>query len=201
MKKTKYVLFNNKMRHEFFTEEALNIKFNDIILERVDCVRLLGLELDERLQFDQHIRSIQNKIIPFTFALKRIRDLISDKTALMLYNSYIQSRIMYMNCVWYAAPNFLIESLEITQRKSLRVVLKKPWHCSRSELYSNSIFSVSSLAQLSSGLLMFKMKHNLAKNLNLFRNLSQQHNFNTRNNDLIVVDRTSSQFGSKNFYI
>ena len=144
--KTKFLLFHNKKRQEYFYEQALTIRFNGTELERVENLRLLGIILDESLQFSEHIYSIQNKIIPFTFALKRIRNLISQKTALLMYHAYVQSRLMYMNVIWATAPKYMIDSLEITQRKALRITLNKPWHASRKELYSTNTLPVSLLA-------------------------------------------------------
>jgi hypothetical protein len=62
-KKTKYLLFHNKRRQENFYELALNIKFNGIVIERVEHTRLLGLEVDETLSFSYHIYELQKKIV------------------------------------------------------------------------------------------------------------------------------------------
>lgn len=199
--KTKMLLFHNKRRQEFFTVQSLNIQLNGKLIERVDHLKLLGLELDETLSFSNHIKAIQLKIVPFSFALRRIRKYLSGKTALMLYHAYVQSHLMYMNVIWSAAPKYLIESLEIIQRKTLRVIFNKPWYCSKSELYSLNILPVSQLGQVSTLLLVFKMSNSSAKNNFTFQYMHENHSYNTRNNDIFVIDIMSTQLSTQNFYI
>lgn len=199
--KSKYILFHNRRRNEFFTEQSLELTLNGIEIERVEHLRLLGLEIDETLNFFYHIKDIKSKIVPFTFALRRIRHLITEKTALLMYYGYIQSRIMYMSPVWSAAPKYLMESLEIAQRKSLRVVFKKNWDCSRTELYSRQLLPVSLLCNLSSNLLMFKIINNQAKVNITLQYVHEIHNYPTRTRELLVLPNYNIIFCYSNFFI
>ena len=199
--KTKYLLFHNKMRHENFYERALNIRFNGCIIERVEHTRLLGLEIDETLSFSYHIYQLQKKIVAFMFALKRIRQLISDKTALVLYHSYIHSRLSYMNAIWEPIPKYLMDSLEIIQRKALRIVLCKDRDVDHSELYSEKILPVSAQCRLSSAILTFKMINNTAKINFPMQYMNQRHEYATRNANDIIIPHTHTQLGANNFFI
>ena len=199
--KTKYLLFHNKRRQENFHEIALNIRFNGAVIERVEHANLLGLEVDETLTFSFHIYQLQKKLVSFIFALKRTRPLISQQTAVTLYFAYIQSRLCYMNVLWAAIPKYLMESIEIVQRKALRIVFCKPNLCKRTELYSEKILPVSAMCQLSSAILTFKFINNSAK-LNLpFQYVNQIHRHATRNGNNLVIQRTNTQLGSQNFFI
>ena len=151
--------------------------------------------------FSTHISSIHAQIIPFIFALRRIRHMISTKTAEVLYFAYIQSRLSYMNVVWQCAPKYLIESLEIVQRKALRIVYQKNQFCRNNELYSLKILPVSSLCKMSSALLIFKMRNNLAKNNHTLQIISDRHNYPTRNRDNYIIHNTNLQIGTCNFFV
>ena len=199
--KTKKICFHNKRRQEDFYEVPLNIKFNNIILERVENVKLLGLVIDESLTFKEHIHEIQSKLVSFIFALKRIRYFISDKTSLMLYYAYIQSRLSYMNVIWAAAPNYLIDSLEITQRKALRVVFCKPWNCSKSELYSCRTLPVTTLCKFSSLILVFKIIKKTAKIIFEPSFIRDIHPYLTRNSDDFYIEHARTHLCSGNFFI
>jgi hypothetical protein len=199
--KTKYLLFHNKRRHENFHEIALNIRFNGKILERVEHTTLLGLQIDETLSFSFHIYQLQKKIVSFIFALKRIRSLISEKTASTLYYAYIQSRLCYMNVIWASIPKYLMDALEIIQRKALRIVFCKDSLCSRLELYSEKFLPVSTMCQFSSAVLTFKIINNIAK-VNLpITYANQMHRHATRNCNNLVVSRSNTQLGGHNFFI
>ena len=199
--KSNYMLFHNKKRNEFFTENALHLSLNGTEIERVEVIRILGLYLNESLNFASHIQVIHSNIIPFIFALKRIRHLITTKTAMNMYYAFVQSRLLYMNVVYQAAPNYLIQALEIVQRKALRIVFQKDWNCSKSELYTINALPVSQLCEISSLVLLFKMINNNCKNNIMVRTLGQIHNFNTRNRANFNVETTNTQLGSQNFYI
>ncbi|KAG5674219.1 hypothetical protein PVAND_004199 [Polypedilum vanderplanki] len=75
--KTKYLLFHNRLVSEFFTNQSLNIRFGTTIIERVQCLKLLGLFVDEQLSFTQHIDHICKKVTPLIFAIKRIRSILT----------------------------------------------------------------------------------------------------------------------------
>jgi hypothetical protein len=200
-RKTKYLLFHNKRRHENFYEIPLNIRFNGVIIERVEHTKLLGLEIDETLSFSFHVYELQKKIVSFMFALKRIRGLISEQTALILYFSYIHSRLSYMNCVWSVIPKFLMDSIEIIQRKALRIVFCKDKLCSRTELYSEKILPISLQCKLSSAILVFKMINGSVKLNFQMQYMNQRHRHATRNAANIVIPRTYTQLGAANFFV
>jgi hypothetical protein len=199
--KTKYLLFHNKRRQENFYEISLNIKFNGKVIERVEHTKLLGLEIDETLSFSFHMYQLQKKIVSFIFALKRIRSFISEQTAITLYFAYIQSRLCYMNVLWAAVPKYLMDSIEIIQRKALRIVFCKNSLCSRLELYSEKILPVSAMCKFSSAILTFKFINNAAKINFPLTYINQTHRHATRNSDNLVVRRVNTQLGGQNFFI
>jgi hypothetical protein len=133
--------------------------------------------------------------------LRRIRCFIQEETAILLYFAYIQSRLMYMNAIWAAAPKYLVDSLEIIQRKALRVVFRKNWSCSRSELYSERILPVSTLCSMACSVLVFKIINGLVKNFVEFGFASETHDYPTRSRDLLMVKRCQSNLGCSNFYV
>ena len=199
--KTKYILFHNRMRFESFTEQALNIKFKDILIERVEVVQILGIKIDETLSFKWHIQAIQNKIISFMYALKRISYLLSNETLIMLYYAHIQCHLNYMNFIWAPLTQNLMHSIEVTQRKALRIVLKKSWYCSKSELYNIKILPVSALCNVSTCLQMFKITRQLTKNNIQITAASQFHQHTTRHRENLVARKSNTVLGSQTFYI
>jgi hypothetical protein len=199
--KTKYILFHNKKKFENFTEQSLNIQFNGKTLERVESLQVLGLLIDESLSFKNHIQATRDKIIAFSYAIKRARNLISDKTAIALYFAHVQSRIMYMNTVWSAAAQYNMNALEVAQRKSLRILLRKDWFCSKSELYSNKILPLSVLCKISTCINVFKILSNKLKCNVTIQTANQIHHHRTRMRGNFVIPVTQTQLGSQTFFI
>jgi hypothetical protein len=199
--KTKYVLFQGRRVFENFTETAMNIQFNGNVIERVESVKILGLVVDETLSFRNHIDEIKKKIIPFIYALRRARKFISVNTAKSLYYAYIQSHFVYMSTIWSGISVGLMKSLEVIQRKALRIVLKKSWFAGKQALYSVELLPVSALCRATCCLQVFKIASNLIKNNVEIRFVSDIHNYSTRNRGNFVIRHCRTSLATQNFYI
>jgi hypothetical protein len=199
--KTKYVLFQGRKRFEDFTEQALNIKFNGNVIERVEHVRILGLIVDELLSFKCHTDEIKRKITPFIYALRRARKFITEKTAISLYYAHVQSHLIYMSTIWSSISQGLMKSLEVLQRKALRVVLGKSWFAGKDVLYNIKLLPVSVICDVNCCLQVFKISSNLIKNNINISLASDLHNHGTRNrNDFSIMQCRTIQ-GAQNFYV
>jgi hypothetical protein len=123
--KTCYLLFSGRKKLDYFVTHGLQIRLGNHDVERVECFKYLGFWLDETLCFDRHVKHIKFKILPMTYAIKRIRPFISERTAKQLYFSHIHSHLIYMNAFWSAATLTLTSSIAVIQRKCLRFIFKK----------------------------------------------------------------------------
>jgi hypothetical protein len=88
-----------KKTFDEFTSPTFVIQFNNATINRATSLKILGLIIDESLSFKDHVHAIQIKVISFTFALRRCRKYISDKTAVSLYYANIQSHFIYMSSI------------------------------------------------------------------------------------------------------
>ena len=106
-----------------------------------------------------------------------------------------------MNFIWAPLTQNLMHSIEVTQRKALRIVLKKSWYCSKSELYNIKILPVSALCNVSTCLQMFKITRQLTKNNIQITTASQFHQHTTRHRENFVARKSNTVLGSQTFYI
>ena len=81
-KKTKYMILKSRMQIDIFVGSGITIQLDGKIIERVDSFTYLGLIIDEKLSFIEHTNMIKNKITSMTYVIKRIRNTISNETAL-----------------------------------------------------------------------------------------------------------------------
>lgn len=199
--KTKYVLFQGKKRFENFTELALNINFNGRIIERSESLKILGLTIDETMSFKDHVDELKKKITPFIYALRRARKFITDKTATELYYAHVQSHFVYMSTIWSGLSLGLMKSLEILQRKALRIVLKKNWFAGKDVLYNIKLLPVSVICETNSCLQVFKINKNIIKNNVEIRVGSDIHGHSTRNRENFAIKKCQTNHATQNFYI
>ena len=76
---------------------------NGTILSLVDATTLIGLNIDEKLNWEKHINYVSNIISKKIGILYRIRHFVTRNTLIMLYNAFILPHITYGLEVWGAA--------------------------------------------------------------------------------------------------
>jgi hypothetical protein len=198
--KTNYVVFSGRKRFESFTEPSLSIKFGNEIVERVENVKIVGLNVDESLNFSVQLQQIKRKIIPFVAKLGKIRRFISEKTALKLYFAHVYSNLLFMNSIWSVAPAYLTESIAVIQRRALRIVYRKDRRCHNKELYSEKVLPFSAICEFHQNLILFKIKHGLFKNHVALPIMSDQHDYFTRHRDNFVGPGAKLALSARDFY-
>lgn len=199
--KTNYVLFCGRKKFETFTEKSLRIRFNNVEIERVDNVKIVGLYVDELLNFSTHIEQVKRKINPFVAKLAKIRRFISEKTALNLYHANVYSHLIFMNSIWSVAPKYLTDTLGTIQRRALRIVFRKSKRCHNIELFSEKILPFDSICQFHENLVFFKIKHNLFKSHVPLESFQDRHNYLTRFRSNFIVPDTNFVSTENNFFI
>ena len=174
--KTNLMLFSNSK------DIKANINLSDIQLnhssvEHVSSVRFLGVEMDDNLKFNLQINNIAKNISKNTGVLRKLKDFVSADTLLQLYYTFIETYMNYCTLSFGGAYETHLKTLEVAQRKCVRVVGNQSYFS-----HTNPIFSCLKI-------LKFKdiYKYNLGiymyKNLENFTIRSSLHNYETRSRD------------------
>ena len=79
--------------------EALQIEGQ--IITNTSQIKLLGIEMDEKLNFTSHISNICLKATQKVGALLRLRNLIPRKAKLIMYKPSILPHLTYCHLVWH----------------------------------------------------------------------------------------------------
>lgn len=110
--KTYYINFNNNL--------SLNIAHDGQSLRKADLVTFLGIDLDNNLNWKDHVHRVCNKINRFRFALYKICKVATRKTATMAYFSYVESVLRYGLIIWGNSTD--IKHAFIAQKKCVRAI-------------------------------------------------------------------------------
>ena len=96
------------VHHNKNINENYTIKVNNIEIESQNSVKLLGIEIDNKLLFDKHIASLSKKAAKRLHAICRIQNQMGKKETQMgkkeeeiLINSFIYSNFHYCPFVWH----------------------------------------------------------------------------------------------------
>ena len=98
-------------------------------------VKFLGVIIDHKLNWKEHIRKVQNKLSNICGVLYTIRNKISSNIARQIYLSLALPYLTYCNIVWSSASPSHFQSLISTQKKIIRLISQK-----RRNTHTNPLF-------------------------------------------------------------
>ena len=102
----------------------LSIPINDIVLECQDKIKVLGVTLDSKLNFKEHVDTLCSRASRQINALRRISKFLSTSARLKIYKSYIYSNFSYCPLAWIFCGKVNSNKLEKLQERALRFVFK-----------------------------------------------------------------------------
>ena len=134
--KTQAIYFTRKRKECFIPQSPLRFMSHDISWE--SKVKYLGVVLDTKLNFNEHIPYLLDKINKTTCLMypliNRNSDLSTENKKLII--KAIFHPIMFYCCpVWSNSAKCHINKLQIAQNKLLKMIFRLPWHYSTRRLH------------------------------------------------------------------
>ena len=174
--KTNFMLISNRIHP---TLPA--ITFNNISIECSSSVRFLGVELEEKLKFENHINNIARKISKNTGILSKLAYFVPKSVLVTLYHSLIEPYLNYCPIIFGGAYSSLIRPLEVAQRKSVRIISR-----ANSQAHSNPLFACLGVLKFND---LYKIQLGIYtfKNFENFTLSSSTHNYYMRNSSFNPV--------------
>jgi hypothetical protein len=116
--KTHYMLFHSKKK----VNENLYIKIDNKLIDRVAHTKFLGVFIDDKLNWKQHINYISGKVSRCIGMLIKSRKLLNKDSLLTLYFSFVYPLLIYCNHVWGSTYATTLYRLDILQKKIIRII-------------------------------------------------------------------------------
>lgn len=177
--KTKILIFNNHTDIPTLNDLP-GIEYNGQTIERVEHMNYLGLIIDDKLNWNEHVLKLKKKIIPITFALKKLGRVLPKKQLWMIYHSYILSHINYMNPIWNNCSNTKLNEIQRIQNRAIKNIENKYRLTPTVSLY-NTKPNIRSYSFIQTVMLIHKIKHKQIKSDIHFNVIKNTHNFFLRN--------------------
>ena len=98
------------------------ILINNVPVPRINKYKCLGVTMDERLSWEEHINSICSKVSAGIGAMKRVKPFLQLPTLKMLYNAIIQPYFDYCSPLWDNCGIGLKDRLQKYQNRAARVI-------------------------------------------------------------------------------
>ena len=126
MLKTEYAYFaSDHNLANLGTEVAEAIKFGNKLLSRVRTTKSLGIQIGERLIWEEHIDSLCKRVSSGLAALKQARQFVPKQTLLTIYNALVKPLFDYRDTVWGNLNKTLTARLQNLQNRAARIVTRK----------------------------------------------------------------------------
>ena len=100
----------------------VKLKINSIEILETNHVTLLGIRIDNKLTFNEHINNLCRTASYKLNALRRIRRYLSLEKAKVLYNAFIISQFNYAPIIWMFCKKKQYKKLQKIHHKALKVV-------------------------------------------------------------------------------
>ena len=120
------MIANPKKFHALFVKKdqtntsGINFNFQGHSIKSEETVKLLGVTLDYKLNFDPHISHICEKGAAQLNVLKRLKSFISFAEKEVLVQSFVYSNFNCCPLVWYFSSSKSLQRIERIQERALR---------------------------------------------------------------------------------
>ena len=104
-----------------YTSEKIQINNEDIQI--VTSVKLLGITIDNSLNFDEHISSICKSAANQLNALVRLKTFLGSNERKVLVNSFTLSNFNYCPLVWFISSSISLRKIKNLHKRALRFLL------------------------------------------------------------------------------
>lgn len=176
--KTKILLLNNHRNIEM--EHFIGMNFDGGLIKRETEIKYLGLIIDEKLSWTEHVNKIINKLSAISFAIYRMKKIVPKKLLWNIYHAHFMSHITYLNPIWNGCSQQLINRIQRLQNRVIKTIENKHRLTPTSILYENRL-NIKKYGQLQTIITIHKIKINQFKFNGQLNQINSIHNRILRN--------------------
>jgi hypothetical protein len=181
VKKTNFIVFCNPNKK--YKLNSVNILLNGNKIEQISHAKFLGVYIDERLNWGEHIKQVSLKISKNIGVLRKLRPFLSRSLLLQIYNSLILPYLTYCNMIWTNASDTRQKKLNALQKKAIRIIDGAEYCAHTNPIFKKlGLLRITDIGQYQILLFVYQfMKHALPENFwNYFTETKFIHQHFTR---------------------
>ena len=160
VKKTNFILFGHKRVPIDYDNYALVIDNNK--LEQVSHTKFLGIIIDDKLNWRQHISHICIKISKGLGILNCLKYLFPESVLLILYHSLIYPYMSYCCIIWGCAFISHLNKLLVLQKRAVRLITHSSYRATTGPLFQRlQLLRIMEIHKFQVLVFMYQIKCNL----------------------------------------
>ena len=190
IKKTKFMVFRNRKE----IDKDIKLKICDSEIERVTEIKFLGVVIDDKLTWKQHVRYIKGKISKSIAILYKSRSILNYKALHIIYCSLILPYISYCVEVWGSTYKTTVNAIVLLQKRAIRLINKVDFYEHTDPLFKKThVMKFKDLVYYKTMQIMYKAKSNLLP-VSIQRFFStQETKYNLRDVCKFIVPRAKKE--------
>ena len=119
-------------------KSSINFTFNNQIVQPSTSAKYLGVTIDNKLSFKQHIFLPENRVVCSVGSIAKVSYYLPFNTLITLYHALVHSQLLYALPIWASTYKTYLNKLEKLQNKALRIIFKTPLRDPITPLYRRS---------------------------------------------------------------
>ena len=196
VKKTYYVVFH---RSRIKTDAHAVITMDKVCLQRTDSFKYLGVIIDHKLNWTQHIAYVKNKISKGIGIMYRARSCLTKRSLKNLYYSYIYPYLIYCIEIWGISPQTHLNPLLLMQKKIVRIMTFSYYYAHTAPIFRDlEILTIDQLIVHRIGTVMYKFNYGLLPDVlnTMYRKNCEIHSYNTRSKNMFRISSGTQTFSN-----
>ena len=175
--KSQYMLINSNILKRI--DSDFELKMGGYIIERTKTYRYLGLLVDDKFSWENHVSEICFKLSQIAGIVLKFRTLLTKKAMLLLYHALVGSKLRYGLICWATANQTLLDKINVAHN-TIITYLTFSKRCSRMwPLYQQlKVLPLNILIKIEQAKTMYKFEHKMLPQVfdNYFLKPTHQHN-------------------------
>ena len=120
--KTRFTLFHKLQDRDNLPLQLPVLKINNYEIKRSSSIKLLGVMVDEHLNWKDHINLVENKLSKNLGLSHKAKQFLNAKAMKSLYFSFIHSYLTYGNVVSYSTSINKTKNLFSKQKQAIKII-------------------------------------------------------------------------------
>ena len=122
--KTEILVIGKEKEQEQIKELKIELmnEGKPICIEPKAEIKILGIYIDQKLNWNAQIKYAKKKSMNAILNLNRMRNILSEKTKVLLYNTIVTPHFSYADVVWNGCSKTYANKLQTAQNFALRII-------------------------------------------------------------------------------
>ena len=153
----------NIQKIEKQTEAKPSFEIGDQKINMITDTKYLGVQIDDKLQWDRHIEHVKTKALRALGLIKHAKKFLPSGDLQKMYRGIVEPHFSYCCSVWGCCSETKLNSLQKIQNRAARITTNSPYDASAAPLLQNLGWpSIKDLIRKETATLTYKALNSLA---------------------------------------